>query len=107
MCRNILTLFNFEPLATEEEVQAAALQFVRKISGCNKPSRANEAAFDAAVGAVARAARTLLHSLKTASPPRNREHEARRAHARALKRSRRNPAEHEAARARGARREGS
>ena len=73
MCRNIKTLFNFEPPATEEEIQASALQFVRKLSGFNKPSRANEAAFDAAVEQVAEAARTLIRSLVTQAPPRDRE----------------------------------
>jgi hypothetical protein len=82
MCRNIKTLFNFEPPATQVEVDAAALQFVRKISGFNRPSRANQAAFDTAVEAVALAARELLDSLSTATPPRDREVEASRARAR-------------------------
>ena len=82
MCRNIRTLYNYEPPATDAEVEAAALQFVRKISGFNKPSRANEAAFDAAVEAVAHAARELLDSLSTAAPPRDRGVEAARARAR-------------------------
>jgi hypothetical protein len=86
MCRNIKTLFNFEPPVTEEEIQAAALQFVRKVSGFNKPSKANEAAFAAAVGEVAAASRTLLHSLATNAPPRNREEEAEKARMRAAER---------------------
>ena len=86
MCRNIRTLFNFEPPATEDEVRAASLQFVRKISGYHKPSRANEAAFDAAVEAVAREARTLLSSLETNAPPKNRAVEAAKARARVAKR---------------------
>ena len=73
MCRNIRTLFNFEPPATDEEIHASSLQFVRKLSGFNKPSRMNEAAFDLAVEQVAEAARTLVHSLKTIAPPRDRE----------------------------------
>jgi hypothetical protein len=83
MCRNIRTLFNFEPPATEEEIRASALQFVRKLSGFNAPSRANAAAFDRAVEEVADAARRLLKSLETASPPRDREVEAVKARARA------------------------
>jgi hypothetical protein len=83
MCRNIRTLFNFEPAATDEEIQASALQFVRKLSGFNKPSKANEAAFDRAVHEVTTAARRLLQSLDTAAPPRNREVEAAKARARA------------------------
>jgi hypothetical protein len=75
MCRNIKTLFNFEPPATEEEIRASALQFVRKLSGFNKPSQANEAAFDRAVEEVHAAARTLIHSLRTTAPPRDRETE--------------------------------
>jgi hypothetical protein len=86
MCRNIRTLFNFEPPATEEEIRAASLQFVRKLSGFNKPSKANEAAFDLAVGQVAAVARTLLHSLETSAEPRDREVEAARARARAAER---------------------
>jgi hypothetical protein len=86
MCRNIKTLHNFEPPATDEEVQAAALQYVRKISGTNKPSRANEAAFARAVEAVAEASRRLLDELVTAAPPKDREQEAARAQARAEKR---------------------
>jgi len=86
MCRNIRTLFNFEPPATEEEIRASALQFVRKVSGFNKPSHANEAAFQQAIDEVADAARRLLGSLQTARPPRDREAEAMRAHARARQR---------------------
>ena len=73
MCRNIRTLFNFEPPATDEEVRAASLQFVRKLSGFNKPSRVNEAAFDQAVEDVAAVARRLVDALVTVAPPRNRE----------------------------------
>ena len=76
LCRNIRTLFNFEPPATDEEITASAVQFVRKLSGFTKPSKANEAAFDRAVEDVANAARDLLASLETASPPKNREEEA-------------------------------
>ena len=83
MCRNIRTLFNFEPPATEEEIRASALQFVRKLSGFAKPSKANEAAFDRAVEEVGDAARRLLSSLETASEPRNREIEAAKARERA------------------------
>jgi hypothetical protein len=83
MCRNIKTLFNFEPPATKEEIHASALQFVRKLSGFNKPSHANEAAFNRAVGEVADAARRLIASLETNSPPRDREVEAMKAKARA------------------------
>jgi hypothetical protein len=83
MCRNIRTLFNFEPPATEDEIQASALQFVRKLSGFAKPSHANEVAFDRAVQEVSVAARRLLASLETASPARNREVEAIKARARA------------------------
>ncbi|MBR0697211.1 DUF2277 domain-containing protein [Bradyrhizobium lablabi] len=79
MCRNIKTLFNFEPPATEDEIQASALQFVRKLSGFNKPSQANEAAFDRAVAEVSDAARKLLTSLQTSAPVRDREVEAERA----------------------------
>jgi hypothetical protein len=86
MCRNIRVLFNFEPPATEEEVRASALQFVRKISGLNAPSKANEAAFVHAVDAVAAAARELLDSLVTTAQPRDREIEARKAKERAAKR---------------------
>jgi hypothetical protein len=82
MCRNIKTLFNFAPPATPDEVQAAALQFVRKLSGYNKPSQANQAAFDAAIEAVSAAATTLLASLVTTADPRDRAVEERRARAR-------------------------
>lgn len=83
MCRNIKTLFNFEPPVTEEEIRAAALQFVRKVSGFTKPSKANEAAFHLAVDEVARISGVLLSSLETSAPPKNRENEASRARARA------------------------
>ena len=86
MCRNIRTLFNFEPPANAEEVRAASLQFVRKISGFNKPSKANERAFDLAVDAVSAAASRLIDSLETTAPPRNREEEAAKAKARAIER---------------------
>jgi hypothetical protein len=86
VCRNIKTLFNFEPPVTDEEIRSAALQFVRKVSGFNKPSKANEAAFLAAVDQVASASKTLLTSLETNTPPRNREEEAVKARARAAKR---------------------
>ncbi len=86
MCRNIRILHNFEPPATDAEVQAAALQFVRKIAGMNRPSRANEAAFERAVAETAAVARTLLASLVTAAPPRDREVEAAKARARAAQR---------------------
>jgi hypothetical protein len=86
MCRNIRTLYNFEPAATEEEVRAAALQYVRKISGFNKPSRANEAAFNRAVDAVAHASMHLLADLQTTAPPKDREVEAAKARARAAER---------------------
>jgi hypothetical protein len=86
MCRNIRTLFNFQPPATEEEVRAASLQFVRKLSGYNAPSRTNEAAFNQAVEEVARVARQLVDSLETTAPPRNREEVAAAARARSLKR---------------------
>ena len=86
MCRNIKTLFNFEPPATEEEIKAASLQFVRKLSGYNKPSKANEAAFNRAIEDVAAVARTLLESLETTAEPRDREVEAERAKARAAER---------------------
>ena len=79
MCRNIRTLFNFEPPATEDEIQASALQFVRKLSGFNKPSQANAEAFDGAVAEVAAAARRLLTSLHTQAPTRDRETEAEKA----------------------------
>ena len=86
MCRNIKILFNFDPPVTDDEIRAASLQFVRKISGFNKPSKANEAAFDAAVSEVAAAASRLLRSLETVAPPKNREEEAAKAKARALER---------------------
>jgi hypothetical protein len=86
MCRNIRTLFNFEPPATEEEIHASALQFVRKLSGFAHPSRANQAAFDRAVDEVSGAARRLLASLETVSPAKNREAEAEKARARARER---------------------
>ena len=86
MCRNIRTLFNFEPPATEKEIRASALQFVRKLSGFSNPSRANEAAFARAVDEVSEAARRLLKSLETASPAKNREIEAMKARARAKER---------------------
>jgi hypothetical protein len=79
MCRNIKTLFNFEPPATEDEIQASALQFVRKLSGFNKPSQANEPAFDLAVAEVSQAAHRLLASLQTNAPARDREIEAEKA----------------------------
>ncbi|HEX5759386.1 MAG TPA: DUF2277 domain-containing protein [Thermoanaerobaculia bacterium] len=83
MCRSIKTLHNFSPPATDDEVRASSLQFVRKLSGCTKPSKANEAAFHRAVEQVARAARELLDSLVTQAPPRDREVEAAKARARA------------------------
>ena len=86
MCRNIRTLYNFEPPASEEEVRAAALQYVRKISGFNKPSRANEEAFADAVDAVAQASSRLLAELSTTAPPKDREVEAAKARARAAER---------------------
>jgi hypothetical protein len=82
MCRNIKMLFNFDPPVTDDEVRAAALQYVRKISGFNKPSKANEAAFDAAIEEVAMASARLLESLETTAPHRSREEEAARAKAR-------------------------
>ena len=86
MCRNIRTLANFEPAASDDEVRAAALQFVRKISGTTHPSRANEAAFHLAVDEVTRAARSLIDSLEIKAPPRDRAEEARKAKLRAAKR---------------------
>jgi len=86
MCRNIHTLYNFEPAATDEEVRGAALQYVRKVSGYAKPSQANEAAFERAVDEVAHATRHLLEALVTAASPRDREVEAERARARAVAR---------------------
>jgi hypothetical protein len=86
MCRNIKTLFNFDPPVTDDEVRAAALQFVRKITGFNKPSKANETAFLAAIDEIANVSARLLHSLDTNAPPKNREEEATRAKARAAER---------------------
>ena len=86
MCRNIRTLFNFEPPATDEEIEASALQFVRKLSGFNKPSKANEAAFNLAIQQVTDAAQALVHSLVTVAPARNREVERAKAMANAAKR---------------------
>jgi hypothetical protein len=86
MCRNIKTLFNFEPPVTDAEIHAASLQFVRKLTGFNKPSKANEAAFVAAVDEIAAISHKLLHSLETNSPPKNREEEAARARARSAQR---------------------
>jgi hypothetical protein len=86
MCRNIKILFNFEPPVTEEEIRAASLQFVRKVSGFNKPSKANEAAFLAAIEEIAAISRTLLNSLETNAPPRNRAEEAAKARARGAQR---------------------
>ena len=83
MCRNIKTLYNFDPPASEEDIRAAALQYVRKVSGFNRPSRANEAAFQAAVEAVTAASTALLAALKTSLPPKDRAVEAERARARA------------------------
>lgn len=86
MCRNIKTLFNFEPPATDDEIHASALQFVRKLSGFNAPSKANEAAFDLAVERVSQAAEALIHSLVTLAPPKDRETERARALAESAKR---------------------
>jgi hypothetical protein len=86
MCRTIKTLANFAPPATDDEIQASALQFVRKLSGTNRPSRANEAAFNRAVEDVTAVARQLIHSLTTSAPPRNRDEEARKARERSLAR---------------------
>ena len=86
MCRNIRTLFNFDPPVTEDEVRAASLQFVRKITGFHKPSRANQAAFLAAVEEIASISSRLLHSLETSAPPKNRAEEAAKARARAAER---------------------
>jgi hypothetical protein len=83
MCRNIKTLFNFEPRATDEEIRAASIQYVRKISGSTRPSRLNEAAFDCAVDAITAASRKLLDSLVTTAAPKNRKQEAEKARARA------------------------
>jgi hypothetical protein len=86
MCRNIKTLFNFAPPVTEDEIRAASLQFVRKITGFNKPSKANEDAFQAAIDEVASISTRLLRSLETTAPPKNREEEAAKAKARAAER---------------------
>ena len=86
MCRNIRTLFNFEPPVTEEEIHAAALQFVRKVSGFTKPSKVNEGVFFAAADDIAAVSRRLLKSLETSAPPRNREEEIAKARARATER---------------------
>ncbi len=86
MCRNIRTLYNFEPPVNEEEIQAAALQFVRKVSGFTRPSKANEAAFQAAVDEIAAVSRKLLNSLETNAPPKNRAEEATKAQARSAQR---------------------
>ena len=86
MCRNIKTLANFEPQATDDEIRASALQFVRKLSGATHPSRVNEAAFNTALDEVTAAATRLVRSLTTNAPPRNREEEARKARERAAKR---------------------
>jgi len=86
MCRNIKTLANFAPPATDDEIRASALQFVRKLSGTNRPSRANEAAFNLAVDEVTASAHRLIHSLSTSAPPRDRDEEARKAQERARKR---------------------
>jgi hypothetical protein len=86
MCRNIKNLFNFDPPVTDEEIRAASLQFVRKISGFNKPSKANEAAFYAAIEEVSAAAGRLLDALETTAPPKNREEEAAKAKARSAER---------------------
>lgn len=86
MCRSIKTLFNFDPPVTDQEIRGASLQFVRKISGFNKPSKANEAAFQAAVNEIASVSARLLRSLETSAPPKNREEEAAKAKARAAER---------------------
>ena len=86
MCRNIKTLFNFEPPVTDAEIRAASLQFVRKVSGFNKPSKANEAVFAAAIDEVAAVSKHLLSALETTAPPRSREEEAAKARARAAQR---------------------
>ena len=88
MCRNIKILFNFDPPATDEEIRAAALQFVRKVSGSARPSKANEAAFNAAIDDIAASVQTLLENLVTKAPPKNREEEKLKAQARAAKRFR-------------------
>jgi hypothetical protein len=86
MCRNIKTLANFDPPATDDEIRASALQFVRKLSGMNRPSRANQQAFDHAVDEVTAAAERLIHSIATSAPPRNRDEELRKARERARQR---------------------
>jgi len=86
VCRNIKTLFNFDPPVTEDEIRAASLQFVRKISGLNKPSKANEVMFQSGVDEIAAISTRLLHSLQTTAPPKNREEEAMKAKARAAER---------------------
>jgi len=86
MCRNIRTLYNFDPLATDEEIHAAALQYVKKITGFNKPSKINEEAFNQAISEIAEVTRNLLNSLETKAEPRNREVEAERARIRSAKR---------------------
>ena len=86
MCRNIKPLFNFDPPVSDEEVRAASLQFVRKISGFTKPSKVNEAAFNSAIDEIAAASARLVHSLETNAPPKNREEEAAKARARAAER---------------------
>jgi hypothetical protein len=86
VCRNIRTLFNFEPPVTDEEIRSASLQFVRKVSGFNKPSKANEAAFLSAIDQIATVSKSLLSSLETTAPPRTREAEAAKARARAAQR---------------------
>jgi hypothetical protein len=88
MCRNIKPLFNFDPPVTDEEIGAASLQFVRKISGFTKPSKANEASFQAAVAEIAAVSSRFLHSLETAAPPKNREEEAAKARLRSAERYR-------------------
>jgi hypothetical protein len=89
MCRNIKTLHNFDPPATDEEIRASSLQYVRKVSGCTKPSQANTAAFDAAVDEVTRVTRQLLRQLVSTAPPKNREEEARKARERWQRRAER------------------
>ncbi len=86
MCRNIKTLYNFDPPVTDAEIRAAALQYVRKVSGFNKPSQVNEAAFNAAVDEIALVTRKLLHALQTSAPPKNRAEEAAKLQARAAQR---------------------
>jgi hypothetical protein len=86
MCRNIKKLFNFEPPVTEAEIRSASFQFVRKLSGFNKPSKANEAAFQSAVEQIAAVAQQLLSTLETTSPPKNRDHEAAKARTRSAQR---------------------